>query len=227
MLNKLIAIVEDEPDIRELISIHLRKSGFKTVEFQNSEIFFKFISHTAPGLIILDLMLPDADGFEICKRLKQEGGWPAVPVIIVTAKADETDKVLGLELGADDYIVKPFSVKELAARVKAVLRRWALPPSSGVITIGGRTRVDIQKHEVYVDGVKAELTATEFNILRLLASRKGRVFKREEILNDLWGRGKDVLDRTIDVHMKNLRDKLGPAARFIKNIRAVGYKLEE
>lgn len=227
MRNKLIAIVEDEPDIRELISIHLKRSGFTTAEFDNSAGFFKFISNAEPELIILDLMLPDADGLEICKRLKKEDAFLHIPIIIVTAKAEETDKVLGLELGADDYIVKPFSVKELIARVKTVLRRSSEPQTSEIITIGGILFINPQKHETVIDGLKLELTATEFNILRLLASRKGWVFKRDDILNHLWGQEKDISDRTVDVHIKNLRDKLGRGARFIKNIRGVGYKLEE
>lgn len=227
MRNKLIAIVEDEPDIRELISIHLKRSGFTTAEFDNSVGFFKFISNAAPELIILDLMLPDADGLEICKRLKKEDAFLHIPIIIVTAKAEETDKVLGLELGADDYIVKPFSVKELIARVKAVLRRSSAPSPGEKITVGEILFINPQKHEAVIDGLKLELTSTEFNILRLLASRKGWVFKREDILNHLWGYEKDISDRTIDVHIKNLRDKLGRGAKFIKNIRGVGYKLEE
>lgn len=227
MTNKLIAIVEDEPDIRELISIHLKKSGFTTAEFDNPADFFKFISGTAPELIILDLMLPDTDGLEICKRLKKEDAFLHIPIIIVTAKAEESDKILGLELGADDYIVKPFSVKELIARVKAVLRRPSVPSPFEIITIGGILHINLQKHEAMMDGLKLELTVTEFNILRLLASRKGWVFKRDDILNHLWGQEKDISDRTVDVHIKNLRDKLGRMAKFIKNIRGVGYKLEE
>ena len=225
-MNELIAVIDDEPDILELVSLHLTKSNFKVKGFLNAESFFKFLSSRMPDLIILDLMLPDADGIEICKYLKSNQEFSSIPVIMLTARADETDKVLGLELGADDYVTKPFSPRELVARVKAVLRRKT-QDSGKKIKIGDILLIDLNKFEVFVENKKIDLTPTEFRILKILASKKGWVFTRDQILDHLWGQEKAVLDRTIDVHIKNLREKLGKAAKFIKNIRGIGYKIEE
>jgi len=172
-------------------------------------------------------MLPDADGFEICKALRKNEAWSRIPIIIMTAKAEESDKILGLELGADDYVTKPFSFKELAARIKAVLRRSEPLDFARTVEIGGELLMDLDKYETRVGGALVDLTSTEFKILNFLASKKSRVFSRDQILDHLWGHEKIVLDRTVDVHIKNIREKLGPAARFIKNIRGVGYKVEE
>ncbi len=227
-MNELIAVVDDEPDILELVSVHLKKNRFRVRPFVDAESFYRFThSSEVPDLIILDLMLPDADGFEVCKYLKKTDRLASVPVIMLTARAGETDKILGLELGADDYVTKPFSPGELVARVKAVLRRRE-PPREGAerIDVEGILSLDLQKHEVSVGERKVDLTTTEFRILQLLASRKGWVFSRDQILEYLWGHEKTVVDRTVDVHIKHLREKLGPAARLIKNIRGVGYKVE-
>ncbi len=222
-----IAVVEDEPDIAQLVSSHLQKEGFKVDRFPNAESFLRSLSKHRPDLILLDLMLPDANGLEICKTLRKDEGSKAIPIIIVTAKGEETDKIVGLELGADDYVTKPFSLKELTARIKAVLRRPTAEPASKQIEIGGALVIDLTKHHVSYQGNPIDLTSTEFNILSFLASKKGWVFTRDQILDGLWGHDKIVLDRTIDVHIKNLREKLGEASRYIKNIRGVGYKLEE
>lgn len=227
MLKKLIVIVDDEPDILELVDLHLKKAGFRTDGFLNAENFLKFIKIEHPDLIILDLMLPDADGLEICKELKKQGEYSSIPIIMLTAKGEETDKILGLELGADDYVTKPFSPKELVARVKAVLRRQQQREELPRIEPGGLLDILPEKHEVYVEGKKVELTSTEFRILQLLSSKKGWVFTRDQILDYLWGQEKAVVDRTVDVHIKHLREKLGKASSLIKNIRGVGYKLEE
>ena len=227
-MKKPIAIVEDEPDIVELMTIHLEKAGFPVRSFSNGSEFLRFIKKTTPALVVLDLMLPDIDGLEICKIMRKREDLAAVPVIMVTAKGEEMDKVLGLELGADDYMTKPFSPKELAARVRAVLRRQG--PSeqvSKLVEIGGTLTIDLTKYEVTLGGSRIELTSTEFKILELLSSKKGWVFSREKILTHLWGDEKAVIDRTVDVHIRHLREKLGDAAQFIKNIRSVGYKLEE
>jgi DNA-binding response OmpR family regulator len=172
-------------------------------------------------------MLPDADGFEICKYLKKEEKFANVPIIMLTARGDEMDKVLGLELGADDYITKPFSPRELTARIKAVLRREDKVFKTQKIKIGNILEIDLQKYETYVEGQKVELTSTEFRILKLLSERKGWVYARDQILDYLGVQEKGVLDRTVDVHIKNLREKLANAGKFIKNIRGIGYKLEE
>jgi len=226
-LKERIAIIDDEPDILELVDLHLKKAGFRTDGFLNAENFLKFIKIEHPDLIILDLMLPDADGLEICKELKKQAEYSSIPIIMLTAKGDETDKILGLELGADDYVTKPFSPKELVARVKAVLRRQQKREELPRIEIGGLLEILPEKHEVYVEGSKVELTSTEFRILQLLSSKKGWVFTRDQILDYLWGQEKAVVDRTVDVHIKHLREKLGKASPLIKNIRGVGYKLEE
>ncbi|MEO0092725.1 MAG: response regulator transcription factor [candidate division WOR-3 bacterium] len=224
-MNELIAVVDDEPDILELLSLHLKNAGFKVKEFLDGESFYRFLDTQIPDLVILDLMLPDIDGLEICKYLKRQDKLAEVPIIMLTAKSDETDKLLGLELGADDYVTKPFSPKELVARVKAVLRRKTPKTETKKIEIANILVIDNQKFEVFVENKKIELTPTEFKILQLLASKIGWVYNREQILDYLWGQEKVVLDRTVDVHIKNLRTKLGKAGKFIKNIRGVGYKL--
>jgi len=225
-MNELIAVIDDEPDILELVSLHLARSGFKVKKFLNADSFYKSLSTNIPDLIVLDLMLPDSDGMEICKNLKSNEEFSSIPIIMLTARATETDKVLGLELGADDYVTKPFSPRELVARVKAVLRRKT-EYTGKKIKIGDVLLIDINKYEVFVENIKIDLTPTEFRILKILASRKGWVFTREQILDQLWGDDKAVLDRTIDVHIKNLREKLGRAKIFIKNVRGIGYKIEE
>ena len=226
-MKTLIAIIDDEPDIVELVSLHLKKAGFDAKGFSNAEDFFGFIGTNIPDLVLLDLMLPDADGLEICKYLRRKDEFASVPIIMLSAKGEETDKVLGLELGADDYVTKPFSPKELVARVKAVLRRQSKEELPSKISIGNQILIFPDKHEAFIDGNKIDLTSTEFKILTLLASKKGWVFTRDQILDHLWGQEKAVLDRTVDVHIKHLREKLGKAAGLIKNIRGVGYKLEE
>ncbi len=225
-MSKLIAIIDDEPDIVELVSVNLKKAGFDTRGFSSLESFLSFLKKQTPDLVILDLMLPDADGLEICKYLKKKDELSSIPIIMLTAKAEETDKILGLELGADDYVTKPFSPKELVARVKVALRRQIQKEDTKKIEIGGILVVDLEKFSVMVEGEKIDLTSTEFKILQLLSSKQGWVFSRDKILDYLWGREKAVLDRTVDVHVKNLREKLGTAGQFIKNMRGIGYKLE-
>lgn len=225
-MNQLIAVVDDEQDIAELVAVNLKKHGYRVKEYSTAASFFRGVKNTRPDLVVLDLMLPDMDGFEICKKLKADGGLSSIPVIMLTAKTDETDKVLGLELGADDYVTKPFSPRELAARVKVILRRHEEKPGKHASQPGGIT-IDPQRFTVTADGKQITVTTTEFKILELLASRPGFVFSREKLLDHLWGDDKMVLDRTIDVHIKNLREKLGKAGDAIKNIRGVGYKLEE
>ncbi len=225
-MNKLIAVVEDEPDIAELISVHLKKAFFEVRIFLSGNRFYKSLLQEKPDLIVLDLLLPDIDGLEICKDLKNRQETKAIPIIMLTAKGEEMDKILGLELGADDYMIKPFSPRELVARVKAVLRRSEQIQKSVEIKAGNDISIDKAKHEVRIKGEKIDLTTTEFKILELLASKKGWVFSREKILDYLWGREKAVLDRTVDVHIRHLRKKLGKKGTLIKNIRGVGYKLE-
>ena len=225
-MNGVIAVVEDETDILELVSLHLKKERFGVRTYLNGSSFLKSLDGDLPSLVVLDLMLPDISGFEICRSLKSKGSQASIPIIMLTARSEETDRVLGLELGADDYVVKPFSPRELLARVKAVLRRTARREEEPEkIAIEGIT-IDPQRYEVVVEGRKVDLTTTEFRILHLLASKSGWVFTRDKILTHLWGSEKMVLDRTIDVHIKHLREKLGEAGRLIKNMRGVGYKME-
>ena len=173
-MNKLIAVIDDEPDIVELVTIHLKKAMFKVKGFSDAESFYRFLDEKIPDLIILDLMLPDADGLEICKYLKKEDKFSSIPIIMLTAKGDETDKILGLEFGADDYVTKPFSPRELVARVKAILRRRQKVEESGKLDVGGILIIDTEKYEVFVEGKRVELTSTEFRILKLLLSKKVR-----------------------------------------------------
>lgn len=219
----MIAIVDDEKDIVKLVSKHLERAGFKTIKFYNGYEFLNSINKSIPDLVILDLMLPDIDGIEICKSIKNNDRYSNIKIIMLTAKADESDKVIGLELGADDYIVKPFSPKELVARVKAVLRRNT--EKEDIIKIR-EIKIDTKKMDVYLQNRKVELTTTEFKILLMLAKRKGWVFSREQILRNLWGDDKIVIERSIDVHIRHLREKLGKFGKNIKNVRGAGYKLE-
>jgi two-component system phosphate regulon response regulator PhoB/two-component system alkaline phosphatase synthesis response regulator PhoP len=226
--KKVIYVVEDEPDILDLIALHLTKAGFEVKKFLEAAPMMRQLARQVPHLIILDLMLPDHDGVDVCKALKKNHKYTDIPLIMVTAKTDEFDVVLGLELGADDYIKKPFSPRELVARVKVVLRRYkrTATSTSQKINIDDILTIDPEKFEVLVKDEKVNLTSTEFLILKMLAEKPGWVFSREKILDLLWGDEKDVFDRTVDVHIKNLRDKLGPTGKLIKNIRGVGYKLE-
>ncbi len=228
-MQETVAVVDDEQDILELVSLHLKKNHFRVREFSDGSSFIKYLDSEKPDLVVLDLMLPDADGFEICKYMKRKKDLSHIPIVMLTARSEEVDAILGLGLGADDYVRKPFSPNELMARVKTVLRRieshWEeeIPPKISV----GNIHIDAERHEVVVDNNIVELTSTEFRILKLLASKKGRVFSRERILDHLWSNEKIVVDRTIDVHIRHLRSKLGSASKLIRNVHGVGYKLEE
>jgi DNA-binding response OmpR family regulator len=222
----VIAALDDEADILELLKVSLQKAGYRFEGFQEADDLFRYLARERPALLILDLMLPETDGLEVCRQIRRSESLAGMPVIMLTAKGDEADKIVGLELGADDYVTKPFSVKELVARIHAVLRRPGGGETVRRIVVGPLV-IDLDKFEVLADGSKVELTATEFRILQFLAARRGRVFTRDQILDFLWGQEKAVIDRTIDVHVRNLREKLGAAGALIKNIRGVGYKLEE
>jgi two-component system phosphate regulon response regulator PhoB/two-component system alkaline phosphatase synthesis response regulator PhoP len=223
----VIAALDDEADILELLKVSLKKAGYRFEGFQEADDLFRYLARERPSLILLDLMLPDTDGLEVCRQIRRSESLAGIPVIMLTARGEESDKVVGLELGADDYVTKPFSVKELVARIHAVLRRPGGGGQGGPRIAIGPLAIEPDKHEVLVHGERADLTATEFKVLQFLASRKGRVFSRDQILDFLWGTEKAVIDRTIDVHIRNLREKLGEAASLIKNVRGVGYKLEE
>lgn len=227
-MEKVVAIVDDEKDILDLVSHHLKREGYKVKEFTNGRDFLHFVDSIVPDLTLLDIMLPGTDGLEICRALKSRAKTSNMPIIMLTAKGTEADVVVGLELGADDYVVKPFSPRELTARVRSVIRRYAGKHTEEDIIKVGPVTINTQRYEVHVDSRKVELTTTEFKILEVLAEGKGRVFTRDQLLKKkrLWGDDKLVYDRTIDVHVKNLRDKLGPAGYIIKTVRSIGYKLE-
>jgi len=226
IMNKLIAVVDDEADIVELITHHLKKEGFKVRGFYDGESLLTFIKDNPPDLVILDLMLPGIDGLEVCRTLKVNERTSSIPIIMLTAKGTETDIVVGLELGADDYIVKPFSPRELIARVKAILRRAQSAKKTKLFKVGDLV-LDLTKYEVRVKNKKVDLTTTEFRVLAILSEKPGWVLTRNQLLDDLWEDEKIVLDRTIDVHIKNLREKLEEAGKLIKTIRGIGYKIEE
>lgn len=226
-MNKTVYVVDDEADIRELVTLHLTKAGYDTGSFEDADELFFALEEKLPDMILLDLMLPGENGYDVCRRLKSDSRTAGIPVIMLTARGEEIDKVLGLEMGADDYVTKPFSVRELLARVKAVLRRSSEDGPFVQIKVGSTITIDEKRHEVLRNGLKIDLTFTEFRILQLLASKKGWVFTRDQILDHLWGSEKAVVDRTVDVHIKHLRQKLGDDSGLIKNIRGVGYKLDE
>jgi phosphate regulon transcriptional regulator PhoB len=217
-----ILIVEDDRDIVEMVEYNLKQEGYTAVHAFNGEKGIELAGKEKPDLIILDLMLPAIDGFEVCKRLKQQQSTSAVPIIILSAKSRETDKVVGLELGADDYVTKPFSPRELLARIKAVLRRHKERPAEEIKT--GQVVIDSAGHKVLVKGREVELTATEFRLLECLARRPGVVFSRNQLLDAVGVDGSMVYDRTVDAHIKSLRRKLGRAKDHIETVRGVGYR---
>lgn len=226
MTNQLIAVIDDEPDILELVSIHLKKANFRVRGFMEAEPFYQFLAKEIPDLVILDLMLPDIDGLQICKYLRGNDRFSSIPIIILTAKTEEIDKIVGLELGADDYVTKPFSPRELVARSRAVLRRPARVDAATQRIVVSDIVIDVDRHEVRVKGKTIDLTPSEFKILHLLAMRQGRIQTRDQILNFLWGDEKFVIDRTVDVHIRHLREKLGEASYIIKNVRGAGYRID-
>jgi two-component system phosphate regulon response regulator PhoB len=221
MSDKVVAIVDDEEDIVNLVSHHVKREGYKVKEFHNGRDFLLFLESIVPDLVILDIMLPGIDGLEICRMLKNRSRTSSIPIIMLTAKASEADVVVGLEIGADDYIVKPFRVKSLLRRVNT---KEAKEPKLEI----GPISLNSERYEVTVDGKRIDLTTTEFKILEVLLEKRGSVFTRDQLLKKkrLWGDDKLVYDRTIDVHIKNLREKLGKAGNMIKTIRGIGYKLE-
>lgn len=229
MSNETILVVEDEPDIREVMEYNLAREGFRVLSTGDGELGLVKAREKAPDLVLLDLMLPGVNGVDVCRRLKEDPLTRGVPVIMVTAKGEESDVVLGLGLGADDYVTKPFSPKELIARVRAVLRRGALKEERGAgerIVHGGLV-VDSVRHEVLVDGQLVDLTATEMRLLHLLASHPGRVFTRSHILSRIIGEHAIVIERNIDVHVRSIRQKLGEQRDVIETVRGVGYRFRD
>lgn len=224
-----IVVIEDEVDILEVIEYNLRREGFEVIASESGEDGLEKIERVAPDLILLDLMLPEIDGIELCKRLKSDPVTSGIPVIMVTAKGEESDVVLGLGVGADDYVTKPFSPKELIARVKAVLRRGQVREDddrkSRIVRDG--LVIDLKRHEVKVEGKPVSFTATELRLLHFLASHPGRVFTRDHLLTRVIGEDAIVIDRNIDVHIRAIRQKLGDLRALIETVRGVGYRFRE
>jgi two-component system phosphate regulon response regulator PhoB len=226
-MKSKILVVDDEPDAVELVDFNLRGAGFDVISAGNGDEALKKARTFAPDLILLDLMLPEVDGLEVCKILRRDPATSAVPIIMLTAKAAELDRVLGLELGADDYVTKPFSPRELVLRVKNLLRRRTEPAAPAERVQVGDLLIDVPRHLVSVNGRAVDLTATEFKLLTVLAQRRGRVQSRERLLRDVWEYDNLIDTRTVDTHMRRLREKLGRAARFLDTVRGVGYRFAE
>ena len=221
-----ILIIEDERDLADLVAFNLEQEGFQTVVAQDGVCGVEEASRLAPDLILLDLMLPRLQGTEVCKLLKKSEKTSRIPVIMLTAKGEEIDKVVGLEVGADDYVVKPFSTRELLLRVKAVLRRSKSPVAAGALITVGPVVIDAERHLVSVNGGEVAFTSTEFKLLYTLAQRLGRVQSREQLLRDVWGYNYVEDTRTVDTHITRLRTKMGEAGDLIKTVRGFGYKME-
>ncbi len=222
-----ILVVDDEPDAQELIAFNLKNAGFEVLTAGDGENALQLARAHLPDLILLDLMLPEVDGLEVCKILRRDPATSALPIIMVTARAAEMDRVLGLELGADDYVTKPFSPRELVLRVKNLLRRRQAAEAKTDRIAVGELVIDIPRHLVTVQGRAVELTATEFRLLTVLAQRRGRVQSRDQLLRDVWNYESLIDTRTVDTHMRRLREKLGPAARYLDTVRGVGYRFIE
>ena len=220
-----ILVIEDEPDIRRNLEYNLSREGFSVSAAASISEANTLLATTDYNLILLDLMLPDGSGLDICKSIKSNSDTESIPIIILTAKDDEVDKVVGFELGADDYVTKPFSVRELILRVKAVLKRGSKKKEIvEVVRQFGDLKIDVDSHEVHVDDTKINLTALEFRLLRQLVDTRGRVQSRDQLLSDVWGYSAEVTTRTVDTHVKRLREKLGPIGKYVQTIRGVGYK---
>jgi phosphate regulon transcriptional regulator PhoB len=229
--NKKILVVDDEKDIVELLQYNLEKENYKVDIAYSGEKCLEKVKTNHPDLILLDLMLPEIDGLEVCKILKNDPLTSSIPIIMLTAKGNETDIVLGLELGADDYIPKPFRLRELLARIKAVLRR-----SNEMVSLNKKDKkiikfkdlaIDQEKYQVTLKGKPLHLTSTEFKLLTFLISNPGKVFTRDQLLNHVWSEDSFIVDRAVDVHIRRLRQKLLTANRYIITIRGVGYRFEE
>jgi len=227
-MGQRILVVDDEPDLLELVRVNLSQAGFEVETAETGRQALERARRSAPDLLILDLMLPDLSGTEVCRHLRADSALGEVPIIMLTARADEVDRVVGLEIGADDYVTKPFSPRELTLRVRAVLRRRQPGgPGGSQVLERAALRLDPERHRCFVEQTEIELTAKEFALLRGLMMRPGRVMTREQLLDDVWGTDIAVTTRTIDTHLKRLREKLGPASHLIETVRGVGYRFSE
>ncbi len=219
-----ILVVDDEPDALEVLGFKLKEAGYTPIFAKDGARAIAAARDERPTLIVLDLMLPEIDGLEVCKILRRDPSTAMIPVIMLTARAAEMDRVLGLELGADDYVTKPFSPRELVLRIKKLLARAKAADDPVTQLRFGELEIDVPRHQVSIAGEAVALTATEFKLLEILARRRGRVQTRERLLQDVWGYENPIDSRTVDTHMRRLREKIGDAARYLETIRGVGYR---
>ena len=226
-VRQRILIVDDEKDIVQVLDFALRQAGFDTVTAGDAVAALARIREAPPDLVVLDLMLPDMPGTEVCRQLKSSPKTRAIPVVMLTARGEEVDRVVGFELGADDYITKPFSVREVVLRIKARLRKSEPAEPAKLRETIGPVRIDPEAHRAYVDGQEIELTALEFKLLATFMSRVGRVQTREQLLQDVWEMTGDLQTRTVDTHVKRLREKLGSGRDLIETVRGIGYRMSE
>lgn len=224
MAKDRILLVEDDKNISKLVKYNLEKADLECAALERGDEVMTFLGKEKVNLVVLDIMLPGVDGLELCRMIKQSDRKLDIPVIMLTAKGEEVDRIVGFELGADDYIVKPFSPRELVLRVKAILKRSKPAEKEEEQIHSGSLRINIPRHEVFMDKKKIELTLMEFNLLVTLIKREGRVQSRDRLLNDVWDISSDVTTRTVDTHIKRLREKLGKAGDQIHTIRGLGYK---
>ncbi len=226
-MGRTILVIDDEPELVKLLDYNLTRAGYLVLSAKDGENGLAAARKHSPDAIILDVMMPGLDGWEVCKRLRTDPSTSAIPILMLTAKAEEGDRVLGLELGADDYVTKPFGVRELLARVKALLRRSEIATASPEVVKSGKIVIDSSRRTVTVSGKPVALTATEFNLLKSLAEKEGRVISREDLLSLARGDEVAVMDRTVDVHVAALRKKLGKQGEMIETVRGVGYRMRE
>jgi len=221
-----ILVVDDEPDALEILGFKLKEAGYVPLFAKDGARAITAARDERPALIVLDLMLPEVDGLEVCKILRRDPATATIPILMLTARAAEMDRVIGLELGADDYVTKPFSPRELVLRIKKLLARVKAAEDPISVLQFGALAIDVPRHAVTVGGTPIELTATEFKLLEILARRRGRVQTRERLLQDVWGYDNPIDSRTVDTHMRRLREKVGVAADYLETIRGVGYRFK-
>jgi DNA-binding response OmpR family regulator len=225
--NPKILVIDDEPDALELVTFNLRNAGFGVVTAADGAEALRKARSAQPDLVVLDLMLPEIDGLEVCKLLRRDPLTAAIPILMLTAKASEVDRILGLELGAEDYVTKPFSPRELVLRIRKILERGQAPPTKRERLVCGELVIDTPRHLVTFRGRRIDLTPIEFRLLCLMAERAGRVQTRDQLLQDVWKYDNVIDTRTVDTHMRRLREKLGPAAKHLDTVRGVGYRFVE
>jgi len=223
-MTSKVFIVEDEPDLRDTLTYNFENEGFTVKSFSNGESFLESLTKNKPNLVILDLMLPGVSGLDVCRELRSDDNFNDIAVVMLTAKSEEIDRIVGFELGADDYVTKPFSVRELILRVKVLLKKRLENSDNEKILAFGPITMNLDAHDVVVDGENITLTALEFKLLKHLLNRKGRVQTRDQLLGDVWGYSSEVTTRTVDTHIKRLREKLGKPGDLIQTIRGVGYR---